>query len=284
MIKQKRIIFIASTSYSGSTLIDKILSNTPQGISAGEVISIWSPWKGKHSRQIVEGIGYFQNEYNSSSDYAEFCEKIFENNNNIEYIVDSSKNIRWIQEQSLNLQKRGFICSLVCIYKTPLEYMASYKKRGKRMDLKRWTNYYLQTLRVFNDVYYIEYKDLVSDDSGLKFLCNEIGLPYLDSMREYWKDSRNSTIYGNNNTLNSMDAESFNNDTIYREIRYTSSVEDNLRSMYPKMRYYTDAEKILEIMRNRRYLDDRDVVDQLKHISIISELRFLWTTYVNRLF
>ena len=50
----KKIIFIAGTSYSGSTLIDLILSNSSNATSVGEIESIFNPVKIHHLKKIEE--------------------------------------------------------------------------------------------------------------------------------------------------------------------------------------------------------------------------------------
>jgi len=51
-MKDKMVIFIVGTSYSGSTLLDMMLSNDSKGYSLGEVNFIFNPTRSHHYSEI----------------------------------------------------------------------------------------------------------------------------------------------------------------------------------------------------------------------------------------
>jgi hypothetical protein len=52
----KTVIFVGGSSYSGSTLLDLMLANAPDGFSCGEVSQMFHPYK-KHHFNLVCGCG-----------------------------------------------------------------------------------------------------------------------------------------------------------------------------------------------------------------------------------
>ncbi len=44
----KKVIFITGTGRSGSTLLDMMLGNDPKGISLGEVVALFRPYRPHH--------------------------------------------------------------------------------------------------------------------------------------------------------------------------------------------------------------------------------------------
>ena len=125
----KKIIFIAGTSYSGSTLIDLILSNSSNAASVGEIESIFNPVKSHHLKKIEE--------LKSNPTWGEVLKKgaseLYQNLHNVldvDLIVDSSKNPAWIRYH-IDRLPRDVSYEVVLVFKSLLDFKQSYEKRGR---------------------------------------------------------------------------------------------------------------------------------------------------------
>jgi hypothetical protein len=192
----KKIIFIAGTSYSGSTLIDLILSNSSNATSVGEIEAIFNPVKIHHLNKIKE--------IKSDPVWGDLLDKgvkkLYQNLHDIldvEIIVDSSKNPAWIRYHIDRLPK-DVSYEVILVYKSLPDLKHSYEKRGRYNWVKIYKRYHNLFFNTISDFNRIEYKDipLISD----KFLALLKGLDIeLDEERlEFWNQSR-TNFFGNNN-------------------------------------------------------------------------------------
>lgn len=208
----KKVIFIASTSFSGSTMLDLILSNSEKGFSAGELAFFFNPEQKQHVAPRC-GCGdptcnlwWRLKSRSSSSIYDGICELL----PGVEYVVDSSKDPFWIATQAEKLRKRGIDVAIVLIWKTPLEIAASFSRRNNEAAWKRhWLNYHrlLFTL-VKNPIFTIRYEELVKEEEKLSELCNILNIDFDASMSRYWEKTHH-TLFGNRSArrhLNEVEA------------------------------------------------------------------------------
>jgi len=192
----KKIIFIAGTSYSGSTLIDLILSNSSNATSVGEIEAIFNPVKIHHLNKIEE--------LKSDPVWGDLLDKgvkkLYQNLHDIldvEIIVDSSKNPAWIRYH-IDRLPQDVSYEVILVYKSLPDLKHSYEKRGRYNWVKIYKRYHNLFFNTISDFNRIEYKDipLISD----KFLALLKGLDIeLDEERlEFWNQSR-TNFFGNNN-------------------------------------------------------------------------------------
>ena len=198
-MKNKQVIFITGTSYSGSTLLDMILSNDKNGFSLGEVNAFFRPYRKHHIEQIKieqkkESILYKALLNGEKNLY----KTIFESDSKIKFIVDSSKDVFWINNQIGNLNKQGIDYKVVLIYKTPEDLAYSFYKRNL---LNNWQNHFskfYKKLFYYNyDLIFVKSDEIISDNSSLEKLCNDLNIPYFLDKKDYWNTSHN-TLFGNN--------------------------------------------------------------------------------------
>ena len=136
----KKIIFIAGTSYSGSTLIDLILSNSNNAISVGEIESIFNPVKIHHLKKIKE----IKSDAIWGPVLNRGVNQLYQNLHDIldvDIIVDSSKNPAWIRYHIDRLPK-DVSYDVVLVFKSLPDLKYSYEKRGRYNWVKIYKSYH----------------------------------------------------------------------------------------------------------------------------------------------
>jgi hypothetical protein len=197
-VKKKKVIFIGGTAYSGSTFFDLILSNDPKGFSCGEVRGLFNPSQPYHINPLC-GCGrndcsLWQNVLKGGK--TNLYTNIFVLTPHVEFIVDSSKDPYWIQSQAKNLLSKGIECKHILIWKSPLEFAHSCKKRGKIDWHKAWMNYHRMYLTAIKNWRSVKYSDLANNSHTLRKICNYLKIPYFSTKSNYW-DKKHHILFGN---------------------------------------------------------------------------------------
>lgn len=259
----KKVIFIGGTSYSGSTLLDMIIANDKKGFSCGELSSLFYP-KRKHHLDYKCGCG--DNNCTVWKKILEngkkgIYEKIFSLFPNITYIVDSSKDPLWIQQQKKDLEKKNIKISNVLIYKTPYESAHSFKKRGRLKSFeKSWVNYHRLYLSIVKNSNIIKYSSLVSDRTVLEKICNILELRYYTKKEEYWQ-KKHHTLFGNTSAKMHLMEQSDDAIAIYKKkLKNSGRNEKNIKKEFKKVYYQDIIDKELKgvvekITKNNPYVD-----------------------------
>lgn len=196
----RKVIFIGGSPYSGSTMLDMMLSGGSRGFSVGEVVALFHPYRPHHINPKC-GCG------NTDCDFwqqiktrgaVNLYEEIFDKYPQTQYIVDSSKEPSWIASQAGMLESKGIDARHVLIWKTPLEFASSRLKRGKLENWERdWNEYHEQYSSLVDDWFSIKYSDLAKKPrESLAALCKDLGVDYLEGNEEYWKHTHH-TLFGN---------------------------------------------------------------------------------------
>lgn len=194
----KRAIFIGGTSYSGSTLLDMLLSNDINGFSCGEVHALVNPLRRYHFSPRC-GCGKISctawSELGPGTD--NIHEKIFCRNKSICFLVDSSKTVDWLERNGRRLAERGCDVQYVLIWKTPEGFRQSRSKRGEQKGWARgWIYYHRLFLDRLTPCTTVRYSDLVNDPETLPQLCSALGLSYFKGKERYWEREQH-TLFGN---------------------------------------------------------------------------------------
>lgn len=187
----RQVIFVGGTSRSGSTLLNLMLANHPDGLGLGEIHASFHPiWK-HHNRvrkSLAEKRDIWHDIIEGGSDHLYLL--IRKHFPEYGYMVDSSKQIFWIRTQNRNCGKTGFQTKNVLIFKSPHEIAQSFLKRG--LD---WTGSYVRYHRKYaslvDEAYIVSYKGLVTDPETLKGVCDYCQIPYRDDMINYWEGKDN---------------------------------------------------------------------------------------------
>ena len=195
----KKIIKIGGTAYSGSTLLDLILSNDPNGFSCGEMYALFRPHRKHHFRPKcscndpkcdIWGIIQEGGEHDVWKNLSNLLP-------NISFFVDSSKNTENLADQINSDDFRGFEVFNIIIWKTPVEFAYSCYKRNKLSNWKKsYVNYHKQYFSIVNKWYSVRYSEFVSDTSQkLRRLCEIIGINYFPGKENYWSKEHH-TLFG----------------------------------------------------------------------------------------
>lgn len=196
----KKVIFVQGTRYSGSTFFHMQLATDPHGFACGEVHSLFQPYVATHvNRDCTCGyekcriwprvLGYRA---------SELYRGIFELCPEVNFIVDSSKQPFWIDFQENNLRKQGIEFSNILIWKSPLEFAGSMKRKKKAGWKRAWLQSHLLYFSTLSGIRSVKYRDLVTNDQALRLVCERIGIDYFPGKEKYW--AKQHCVLGGSNT------------------------------------------------------------------------------------
>ena len=195
----KKVIFVGGASYSGTTLLDMMLSNNPDGFSCGELIGIFYPRR-RHHIEYLCGCGKPDCRVWPSAislGPSPVYKRIFEQFPNVRYIVDSSKDPGWIRRRAADLHVQGIGVTHVLIWKAPRAFQESWIKRTRPAAwLRAWSHYHLVYAALIKNWFSISYSDLVNRPDALKLLCERLGIPFHEGQARYWEKVQH-TLFGN---------------------------------------------------------------------------------------
>jgi len=196
---ERKVIFVGGSSYSGSTMLDMMLANSPRGFSAGEVQALFRPYRPHHFNPTC---GCSNKECDlwlrvRQGGEEKLYETLFQQFPGTTFIVDSSKDPWWIRRQMRRLEAKGVAVRNLLIWKEPGAFAHSMLKRRRRGWLKAWKNYYRIYMSLIADFRSVSYGDLVQNPKEyLRNLCREAGIPYHEDQEKFWA-KRHHTLFGN---------------------------------------------------------------------------------------
>lgn len=270
----KKVIFVAGTSYSGSTMLDMTLANDPNGYSLGEFKAIIEPWR-KHHFEFREKLLLDQSwQKIIKSPSHELYIRLFEQFPEIDFFIDSSKDPVWIYKNTSFLQKQGINYDVILIYKTPEELANSFYKRNILSNWKiNYRSYHKKFFSLLKNYYKISYKELLADDEKLKDLCNYLGIEHFHGKKEFWR-KEHKTFFGNNRTRTHVDglmksgqekAREYESNQRKKLIHETNIPEKVKNQVILDKKRFSDIETIESFLENNGNLSD----DLLINPSII---------------
>ncbi|MFW6008804.1 MAG: hypothetical protein ACOCP8_06020 [archaeon] len=270
----KKVILIGGTAYSGSTILDLILSNTNKGISVGELHALFFPWREKQldygGIDTNKGFIKFWDEIKNKS-YKNVYKNIFDKFPEKEYIVDSSKAIYWIYLQNKLLEKQDFEIKNILIWKNPESLVKSYLKRGKNNALDSWINYYRQYLSIIKNPIIVNLDNFINNSLQLKSICQHLSIPYSEKMFEYWNNETAYTLYGSTSAKISLynpnsesyrkaksiiDSRNKDNRYYYRKVEKEKNKEENLINIFENPQINDQIYKIKNFLIGKNKLDE----------------------------
>lgn len=272
----KKVIFVGGTSYSGSTFFHLTLANDPAGFAIGEVRHLFHPTKPRHfdanwgcgcqdptcdlwSRVKRNGIEHLY-------------ETIFDIHPEVEFIVDSSKNVYWIKEQSDRLARQGITPRHIVMWKTPVEWANSLMKRNHLDQLGGWPLVHRRFLTLFEDWRAIKYADYTGDQAAnLQAACAYLGIPYFEGKERYWEKIHH--YLGGNLTarlhLYSQDSAGYQD--IEQRAGYNPAELNKAKEQYRNVYYEKPQEELLTDYLKRLYKaypETGRVVDMLQAFDV----------------
>jgi hypothetical protein len=205
----KRVIFVGGTAYSGSTSFDMTLANDPRGFSCGEVRFFFYPTEAHH---VNPPCGCNEStcivwSHLKQRGPTQLYSAIFELFPEVEFVIDSSKDPFWIQNQSVHLRRQGIEVQNILIWKDPLEIASSYQKRGQATEWERsWVNYHRLYYSLVQDWRAVRYRDFAQNRETLQSICHYLRIPYFEGKEQYW-EKQHHILFGNTSALVHLKAE-----------------------------------------------------------------------------
>lgn len=187
----KTVIFLGGTPFSGSTFFHMTLANDPKGFACGDVNTFMHPTRPGHFSMVCgcrdETCTIWQKAKAAGDDGV--YESIFEQLPGIDFLVDSSRNPLWTHSQMENLAARGIQTKNILMWKTPLEFAHSARKRKHHiLDWeKTWVNYHRLYYTLVDDWRAVQYRAYTQDPSVLSQVCEYLDIPYFPGKEAYWK-------------------------------------------------------------------------------------------------
>ena len=196
---ERKVLFIGGTAYSGSTLMNLLISNDPNGFSCGEVHALVQPYLPYH---VNFRCGCGDRNCQIWRDCSEAKPRsvhlwLLNRFPNLQFLVDSSKGVSWILPSARLVRKEGVEVKHLLIWKSPAEFLASRMKRGEtKRWASAWLDYHRFYLSAFPECASVRYQDLVENPETLKSVCKWLDIEYFDSKVQYWEKEQH-TLFGN---------------------------------------------------------------------------------------
>ena len=240
----KKVVFVGGTSFSGSTFFHLMLANDRRGFACGEFKSLIHPYRDQHFEPLCGCSDPDCTIWDrvSKAVNSNPHERIFEVEPEVDFLVDSSKDPFWIDEQSNRLAKRGIDVRHLLVWKSPLEFAHSAKRRQSFRNWDGWwVDYHQVYLSLFINARSARYRALATHPAqALRSACDYLEIPYFDGKERYW-EKKNHALFGNYSArfhlLDRSEANDFLKDTfdpgrieLYRTIYYRPITDPDLRN------------------------------------------------------
>jgi len=235
----KKVIFIGGSSYSGSTMLDMMLANSPEGFSVGEVHALFRPFRPHHFNPECgcanTGCDFWLQVREAGE--KNLYKTIFSLLPEISFIVDSSKDPWWIEKQSQNLQAQGIETRHLLIWKKPAAFAHSMLKRKRKGWMKSWKNYYRLYFSLIPDYVSVAYSELAQNpDEILQKVCSQISIPYHQNQKKFWQ-KQHHTLFGNDSAKIHLREESRPTSPAGDDTSIREKNEQEHRSIYHDLSY-----------------------------------------------
>ena len=193
--QKRRVIFIGSCSYSGSTVLDLVLSSAPGHLSMGDVGRVYLPRNEEHFKVecgcMEGGCEHWSGVVEDGPKGVHFraLSKFGEHT-----LVDSTKDPSWIRKRTIELASDGVEVINILIWKSPSSIKKSFAKRNiENRWNKAWVNYHRLYFSSVINFYVIPYSSLSEDDESFK---NRLGIAGVDYNFQFW-EKEHHTLFGN---------------------------------------------------------------------------------------
>ena len=202
-INNEALILVLGAARSGTTMLDLMLGNSSDVFSCGEVWCHYRPHREHHFElQCLCGDPSCEIWANLSR----FSESEFHraalNQPGINYVVDSSKDLRWALNSNRWAAQSNTRVVNVVTWKDPIDLAYSHWKRGRPIHYyrKAFVRYYGRLLDVGLPFVALSYSRIIADpSSALRALCEHIGMQYKPGREEFW-NKRHHQLFGSAGT------------------------------------------------------------------------------------
>lgn len=198
----KKLVFIWSPAWSGSTMLDAMIGSGEDAFACGEIYALWGivdrGWgrqRGIPAKKIFCSHGEYKcsiliDIQNAGSKRVYDC--IFSKFKQVNVISDSSKTSSWFKPQ-LKWQKGKYEIYNILIYKHPMNWIYSQYKRLLAKPLNPYPSF-LHYLKNFlslepqlENVLIVSFEKLIQNPAEmLKKICEQIGIRYFAGKEKFW--------------------------------------------------------------------------------------------------
>lgn len=248
-----RVIFIAGANFSGSTLLGCILGSHPQSpysiFHVGEVYAFFTPQHSKYGKAnaAIQSGGAIWKEVDYSVGVENAYSEIFiKSESNV--IIDSSKNINWLQSQYNSCNRNSWPFHILVSYRPFDGIWNSGKNRG--LEIKRNLSNIMYYHRLFSEIQNMKVKiGVVNIPALIKYpqeitqkICTAVDLQYFDGKEKYW-NFNHYHLYGSSNQRKQIkDPQNAN----FYQSSYAKNIIQNVPLNSNQMRLLEEAKYFLK--------------------------------------
>jgi len=199
----KMLIMVCGAARSGTTMLDLMLGSSDAAFSTGEISRLFRPFRVHHKNPVCSCGEIDCAAWRGILDGDEpgFHARILQRPG-VDYVVDSSKDLRWVLDSNVWGHQNGIPVKNVLIWKDPIDLSYSYWRRGLPIDFYRpaFITYYGRFLRLKLPFIAVNYKELVTQpEVTLRTLCSALEMTFDESQLEFWK-KRHHHFFGSAGT------------------------------------------------------------------------------------
>jgi len=230
MNKLETVIFISGAAHSGSTLLGVMLGSHNEIFYGGELAKtqlmsdVTKPQFKKVCKFCGEKCRIWSKFLQENISVYEFLNSVSEK----KIIVDSSKKIEWIQQQTLYIQQNNKKALLILLLRDGREVVNSRKRKGNKNFTEYiwdWKQQMEKSLTLFENFPFpkmkISYKNLCQNtETVLKEICNLLNTDFQDNMLQFYENEQH--ILGGNSGVQFLIAQQ-QNKTIYSTLNEPNS-------------------------------------------------------------
>lgn len=200
------LINVCGAQRAGTTMLDAMLGSTDAAFSCGETFAWYRPWTMQHLRIDCPCGQDPCPQWERIKDYpeADFHRGVADELA-VDRVVDSSKNVDWIEQASERAAEREMRIASVVIWKDPLELTYSWWKRGwlgskdgipdnpgtqakfASKIIADFSSYHRDLFETGLPLVGVNYGSLVADPPRLLAqVCDALSIPYLPGQERFW--------------------------------------------------------------------------------------------------
>ena len=270
--ENKRVVFIGSCSYSGSTVLDLMIGASEDSVSLGELGRAYYPLHPHHMRKECGCLDPECEYWDGISDSAQrdVHQRVFSKHGG-DVLVDSTKDPHWIKDRSEELSRAGIDVLNILVWKTPQEIEASFRKRGMgKKWRKHWVNYHRLYFSLVEEFVVIPFSSIISSNRELEKRLEKVKI---EVNRNYW-EKPTCSLFGNDSAKRHLYKSKSDNYRILKDRRgkelvgmevYQHRTVGDLTDLN-----IDDAEYPIMVEKIRRFLERNDV--NLRDGKITGEL------------
>ncbi len=262
-MQNRRVVFIGSCSYSGSTVLDMMLGRLDGNLSMGEIGRIFYPRSKEHFNRecgcLQENCDFWSPLLQSGP--AELHKRAFEEYG-VSTLIDSTKDPHWIKDRTLELRKSGIDVVNLLIWKDPPSIRESFVKRGIGKKWKNsWVNYHRLYFSLIEEFYSLPFSALLNGGVSFSSRMDMIGIKKFNF--EFW-DYPGHTLFGNDSAKRHLHSEGTQEYKIIQSRREESVSKDHDAFSHRQINYSENFEPINadpSVDKIYQYLKDNDIAN-----------------------